>query len=479
VDAALNWLWQGCVVGLVAAAGLMVLDRARAQARYIVCWVALLAVLVLPIVPQMWALVSPGESLGSGVSTDVVPIVSMPPGWWTSSTLVLAFWAVWAAVQVARLATAAWALRRAKTGCRDIGREREQRLQYWMQVRSAGRPARLVVSEHVRSAAVLGFGSPVVAVTPRLFKHLTAEEIDRVVVHEWAHVQRRDDLTHLAQLLARIVAGWHPAVWWIDRQILIEREVACDETAVAVTRSAKDYAACLARLASLPEVRLQPATALAALSSSNLRRRVVRILSTQPKPSRRSTIGATSLVAAVLCLVAFAVGGVGFVEIMAAGDEIVPAPVQTASNVSGGGPSTYRLTEPGSIDGTGTLRQSSASSVRQDGPSRTPTADALAAPVGEAGSRVDTAAPSVNAPAVVPAMPPLRPLERAEPHVFTPSLIGSNATTGAAGPTATDVKQLWTVAADAGVAVGRGSQRGAVATAGFFTRMSKRIAGSF
>jgi hypothetical protein len=171
---------------------------------------------------------------------------------------------------------------------------------------------------------------------------------------------------------------------------------------------------------------------------------------------------------------------VGFVEIMAAGDEIVPAPVQTASNVSGGGPSTYRLIEPGSIDGTHTLRQSSASGVRQDGPSRTPTADAPAARVGEAASvRGATPAPSANESAVVPRTPPLRPLERADLYAFAPSLIASNTATVAAGPGAAEAKQLWTAAADAGVAVGRGSQKGAVATAGFFTRMSKRIAGSF
>ena len=38
---------------------------------------------------------------------------------------------------------------------------------------------------------------------------------------------------------------------------------------------------------------------------------------------------------------------------------------------------------------------------------------------------------------------------------------------------------LWGAAADGGPAIGRGSQKAAVATAGFFTRVSKKIAGSF
>jgi hypothetical protein len=37
----------------------------------------------------------------------------------------------------------------------------------------------------------------------------------------------------------------------------------------------------------------------------------------------------------------------------------------------------------------------------------------------------------------------------------------------------------WVAAADAGVAIGRGSQNAAEATAGFFTRLSRKISGSF
>jgi hypothetical protein len=37
----------------------------------------------------------------------------------------------------------------------------------------------------------------------------------------------------------------------------------------------------------------------------------------------------------------------------------------------------------------------------------------------------------------------------------------------------------WNAAADAGVSIGRGSKTAAVSTAGFFTRLSKKVAGSF
>ena len=48
---------------------------------------------------------------------------------------------------------------------------------------------------------------------------------------------------------------------------------------------------------------------------------------------------------------------------------------------------------------------------------------------------------------------------------------------GAGSPT--NGPTLWGAAADVGVTVGKGSQKAAVATAGFFTRLSKSISGVF
>jgi hypothetical protein len=46
-------------------------------------------------------------------------------------------------------------------------------------------------------------------------------------------------------------------------------------------------------------------------------------------------------------------------------------------------------------------------------------------------------------------------------------------------PPAETARAPWTVAADGGVAIGHKSRDAAVATAGFFSRMARRVAGSF
>jgi beta-lactamase regulating signal transducer with metallopeptidase domain len=263
----LSWLWQGGLLALTAAALLLCIPRSRAQTRYWFVWVACLAVLVLPLMPYVSAAAAPQPSRGH-VLGSIGPIVSVPAAWWTSPTAVLGLWAIWVTVCVVRLSIAVGEVRNARRHIRECPPDVHDRLRHWLRVRSTGRRSRLVLSSHVRSAAVFGCGSPVIAVSPRLLQTLRDQDLDRVVVHEWAHVQRRDDIAQIVQSVVRIVAGWHPAVWWLERRLTLEREVACDHVVVRVTGSAKEYAACLLTLATLPRRASRSVHALAGSSAS-------------------------------------------------------------------------------------------------------------------------------------------------------------------------------------------------------------------
>ena len=92
------------------------------------------------------------------------------------------------------------------------------------------------------------------------------------MIHEWAHVQRRDDsgnLAHADRSRRRRMASCRVVA---RAALLIEREIACDETVVAVTGVAKRYAACLASLATLPSWTPLEPMAVGALSSAALTR---------------------------------------------------------------------------------------------------------------------------------------------------------------------------------------------------------------
>jgi predicted metallopeptidase len=94
----------------------------------------------------------------------------------------------------------------------------------------------------------IGFRRPAVLLPEALLAHLTAAELDHVLLHELAHIARRDDWTNLVARLAWAVLALHPVAACVLRQIDRQRELACDDWVVAATGAARPYAASLARL---------------------------------------------------------------------------------------------------------------------------------------------------------------------------------------------------------------------------------------
>jgi hypothetical protein len=307
----------------------------------------------------------------------------------------------------------------------------------------------------------------VIAVAPALLEHLRAPDLDRVIVHEWAHVQRRDDLLNVVQLGVRMLAGWHPAVWWLDRQLVVEREIACDEVVVTVTGSPKSYARSLASVASLRVAGVSMAS-VGALSSPALTRRIVEILSTKaPLPRRRSILaGAVSVV--LVAGASVALGGVPLVRFVDARVERQApeiAPVRLARDSST--PPLAGVRRPIRPN----MRTPSNSPGHADAPTaaQTPRTMPAVLPVVEQPSPATL--PSTSLPPVLAAAPLVAGRQR--PTAAAP------AATKAREPAGADSDSPWASAKGAGVAIGRGSQRAASATARVFTRMGKNIGQAF
>lgn len=481
----LNWLWQGAVVALAAEGVLAAIPRSRTQVRYWFAGTACVLVLALPAVPYIGAAASSVSTLDHP-AVSLVPLVSMPTAWWTSTPLVIVLWIVWSVVHVARLAAAAVAVQDVKRQCRECPDAMEVRLPHWSRVKATGRRARLVLSAHVRSAAVLGCGSPTIAISPALLGQLDDADLDRIVIHEWAHVQRRDDIVQLVQRLGRIAAGWHPAVWWLERRLELEREVACDEIAVALTGSAKGYAACLATLAALPAGPVGSLPALA-MSSSGVRRRLLRILAARRVESvwRWRAIAVCASVA--LATLAFAVGHVQVAQ-SAATSSSVPIATRVAADVLATSPSiTPGAAAPAAFASSSASRGSVQSSEDRVRPAERDD--------NSSGARTSTRPSGAEPPAAVMAVVPSRHLQ---PPIDgpLPNAVGTHTlpepplssrveapwmSSIPGSPSGPDMKPRspWMAAADGGVAIGRRSQNAGVATASFFSRVGKKIADSF
>jgi GWxTD domain-containing protein len=141
-------------------------------------------------------------------------------------------------------------------------------------------PVALVESCLTEVPVVIGYLRPVILMPVGLLTGMPAHQIEAILVHELAHIRRRDYLVNLIQTSVESLLFYHPAVWWISSVIRNERENCCDDLAVATSGNAHEYARALASLA---ETRWSNHTALAATGGS-LMTRIRRLLSQPAEP---------------------------------------------------------------------------------------------------------------------------------------------------------------------------------------------------
>ena len=159
---------------------------------------------------------------------------------------------------------------------------------------------------HLDAPAVAGWIRPVVFLPMTALTGLSAAQLEAVIAHELAHIRRFDAFVNLFQIAVETLLFYHPAVWWLGRQIRAERENCCDDAAVALCGSPVNYAKALAHMAAW---RAAPRLAMAA-NHAPLAARVARLLGANESAG---TFRRASLSAGALCLSAALLAGSAFV----------------------------------------------------------------------------------------------------------------------------------------------------------------------
>lgn len=111
-----------------------------------------------------------------------------------------------------------------------------------------GHPVRLASSSSVGTPSVFGLLGPVILLPVSFLAGIPAEQMRAVLAHELAHIRRHDFVVNVAQQIVEALLFFNPAVWWISRQIRVEREACCDAMAVEALGERGDYARALAEL---------------------------------------------------------------------------------------------------------------------------------------------------------------------------------------------------------------------------------------
>lgn len=262
----INCLVLGIAIAALAGAASAFVGRKSSAVRFVIWLSGLIAIASLFFF---------SKPLGYGAATHIgAAKISLRPEW---AVYIFGGWAFFAAIGLARLVRGLWRVRLLKNKSASLDASTLE----WFpdELTKSSRKFAIRVSDLVRVPAALGFFKPVVVLPAWAVRELSSEELHTIVLHEAAHLQRWDDWTNLLQKVLRAVLFFHPAVWWIDNRLAIEREMSCDDMVLARSRSARQYAACLVSLAEKTQAHRSLALVQAAVSHvRHTAQRISRIL---------------------------------------------------------------------------------------------------------------------------------------------------------------------------------------------------------
>lgn len=271
--ALVNFVWQGAVVGLVAALLLALLRGAPARWRYAVCALSLGLCLGLPLAQCLDLAPTEAEFVG-----ELPPLAAQLPA-------LVSAWALGSALMLGRLALGLAWVGHARRRSTPAPAEWQARLDTLARRLGLKRTIALRLLPGLASPVALGALRPCVLLPAALLSRLPVDLLEALLAHELAHVRRWDYLVNLLQSAVEALLFFHPVVWWLSARMRSERELVADEISAEVLDQEDGglrLALALQALAELDPPETPPALVLAA-RGGDLRARIERLLAPRPQ----------------------------------------------------------------------------------------------------------------------------------------------------------------------------------------------------
>lgn len=314
-SALVHFLWQGAALGLLTAAALRLARRASANVRYALACGGMLAMALAAAATMMshtGASTSAAAVTVAGpttvavqppavrAATDVVPLTTTVetarPGpelleAWLPTIVVL--WLTGVLFMTLRLAAAWVRIRSLVRNARRMTPALSRAIDRVKAGLGCPRAVRAAESDVIEVPTVVGWLRPVVLMPIAVVAELTPTQLDAIVAHEIAHIRRYDHVVNGLQTFVETVLFYHPAVWWVSREMRREREHCCDDIALSVAGDGLLYAT---TLTALEERRERSAAWTIAATDGDLLARVQRILGVPMTRSHDSAAWSSAVV---------------------------------------------------------------------------------------------------------------------------------------------------------------------------------------
>jgi beta-lactamase regulating signal transducer with metallopeptidase domain len=298
----LHFVWQGALIGALAAVGLLLLRRSATSARHALLLAAFVMLALAPVATFTVVTPVPARTIAAEHPLPNAPVLNRPsvvrngvagsafppgaqdepPAGLTQTPesassnsspstpaepvfartiadrcrpalpwLVIA-WVAGVILLTIRLVGAWWRLRRLLT--RDVW----PLVDRWATLTShmcdafdVHRKVQFLESRLADVPVVISWLRPVVLVPTSIMTNLTPAEVEALLAHELAHIRRRDDVVNLLQTVIETLLFYHPAVWWLSARLRQEREHCCDDLAAEMIGDRVIYSRALMAAAQL------------------------------------------------------------------------------------------------------------------------------------------------------------------------------------------------------------------------------------
>jgi beta-lactamase regulating signal transducer with metallopeptidase domain len=325
--ALIDFLWQGLLIGALAALALRLLREARPQSRYLVCAIALAACVVLPVLQVARGLHADANAVpmvadaahSAPLATSAV-FVAVDETWQDALQQhlpwVVVLWSLGAALFALRMSLGLiWVHQLGRTRARSIDHDWQHRLDDLADALDVYRDVRLRILDAtcaLSSPVAVGIFRPVVLVPAALLARMQPELLEALLAHELAHIRRRDYLVNLIQSAVEALLFYHPVVWWLSRRMREEREQIADDLAARAIGQPRRLALALDALDRCQCESIALSQPLPAANGGHLMSRIQRLIQRTPDPSRRHTtswwMALPILIFAAVCLTVYAHG---------------------------------------------------------------------------------------------------------------------------------------------------------------------------
>lgn len=143
-------------------------------------------------------------------------------------------------------------------------------------------PIQIGFSNQIAGPITFGWLEPVILLPFSILNQLSTEEIKFILLHEIAHIMRRDYLMHMVLSCIQLILCFNPFAYYFIKKIQFEREKAADDWVVAHSKAPILYSKALYQLAKFNYANKHSLSIAASENSSELLSRLQHINRIEP-----------------------------------------------------------------------------------------------------------------------------------------------------------------------------------------------------